>query len=142
MASVSTYINTMGRTEDAFVFYRSVFGGDFTDLVRFRDMDMGPASQNMSEKELNSILHIELPILGGHVLEGTDALESLGHNLVAGTNFSINLHPDSRDEADRLYKSLSAESAFAPGMADMPWGAYWGSFEDHFGIRWMINYAA
>ena len=139
MGFVSTYINTQGQTEEAFEFYRSVFGGDFTDLVRFRDMDMGPASQNLSEADLNCVLHIELPILGGHVLEGTDALASLGHQLQLGNNFSINLHPDSRDEADRLYAGLSVGSANAPGMADMPWGAYWGSFEDRFGIRWMIN---
>ena len=141
MGFVSTYINTQGQTEEAFEFYKSVFGGDFTDLVRFRDMDMGPASQNLSEADLNCVLHIELPILGGHVLEGTDALASLGHQLQLGNNFSINLHPDSRDEADRLYAGLSVGSANAPGMADMPWGAYWGSFEDRFGIRWMINFA-
>jgi len=139
MATVSTYINTIGRTEEAFEFYRSVFGGKFTDLVRFRDMDMGPASKNLSVDELNCVLHIELPILGGHVLEGTDALKSLGHDLHVGNNFSINLHPDSREQADSLYAALSVGSAHAPGMADMPWGAYWGSFEDRFGIRWMIN---
>lgn len=139
MSYVSTYINTLGRTEEAFEFYRSVFGGEFTDLVRFRDMDMGPASATLSEEDLNAILHIELPILGGHVLEGTDMLESLGHEFAQGNNFSINLHPDSREQADQLYAALSVGSAFAPGMADMPWGAYWGSFEDRFGIRWMIN---
>lgn len=142
MASVSTYINTLGRTEEAFEFYRSVFGGEFLDLVRFRDMDLGPASANLSEADGNAILHISLAILGGHVIEGTDAMASMGHQLVVGTNFSINLHPDSRSEADRLYSGLSAGSASAPGMADMPWGAYWGSFEDRFGIRWMINCVA
>ncbi len=141
MSYVSTYINTLGRTEEAFEFYRSVFGGEFTDLVRFRDMDMGDASQGMTESDLNCVLHIELPILGGHVLEGTDMLASMGHEFVQGNNFSINLHPDSREQADRLYAALSVGSAFAPGMADMPWGAYWGSFEDRFGIRWMIKQA-
>jgi PhnB protein len=140
MASVSTYVNTLGRTEEAFEFYRSVFGGEFSDLVRFGDMDMGSATQALSEAERRCILHIALPILGGHVLEGTDAMASLGHQLTAGNNFSINLHPDSREEADRLYAGLSVGSAHAPGMADMPWGAYWGSFEDRFGIRWMINF--
>jgi PhnB protein len=139
MAHVSTYINTLGRTEEAFEFYRSVFGGEFTDLIRFRDMDMGPSTQTMSDSELNCVLHIELPILGGHVIEGTDMLTSLGHELTPGNNFCINLHPDSREEADHLYAGLSVGSASAPGMADMPWGAYWGSFEDRFGIRWMIN---
>jgi PhnB protein len=141
MAHVSTYINTPGRTEEAFEFYRSVFGGEFTDLRRFRDMDMGPNAPTLSDAELNCVLHIELPILAGHVLEGTDMLQSLGHELQVGNNFSINLHPDSREEADRLYAGLSVGSAFAPGMVDMPWGAYWGSFEDRFGIRWMINQA-
>lgn len=140
MASVSTYINTPGKTEEAFEFYRSVFGGDFTDLQRFKDMDMGPASAALSETDLNCILHIELPILGGHVIEGTDMLASLGHELRLGNNFSINLHPDSREEADRLYAGLSVGSADATAMAEMPWGAYWGSFEDRFGIRWMINF--
>lgn len=141
MASVSTYVNTLGRTEEAFEFYRSVFGGEFTDLVRFGEMDMGPATNALSDAERHCILYIALPILGGHVLEGTDAMASLGHQLTAGNNFSINLHPDSREEADRLYAGLSVGSAHAPGMADMPWGAYWGSFEDRFGIRWMINFA-
>jgi len=142
MAYVSTYINTMGRTEEAFEFYRSVFGGEFTDLRRFGDMDMGPGGPQLSDADKRAILHIELPILGGHILEGTDAMASLGHQLTAGNNFSINLHPDSRAEADRLYAGLSVGSAHAPGMADMPWGAYWGSFEDRFGIRWMINCVA
>ena len=141
MASVSTYINTLGRTEAAFEFYRSAFGGEFTDLIRFRDMMGGPDSPPMSESDLNGVMHISLQILGGHVIEGTDMLSALGHELHPGNNFSINLHPDSRDEADRLYAALSVGSAFAPGMADMPWGAYWGSFEDRFGIRWMINQA-
>ena len=77
MASVSTYINTLGRTEEAFEFYRSVFGGEFLDLVRFRDMDLGPASANLSEADRNAILHISLAILGGHVIEGTDAMASM-----------------------------------------------------------------
>jgi PhnB protein len=141
MASVSTYINTLGRTEEAFEFYRSVFGGTFTDLMRFRDMDMGPIAQQLSDADWNCILHIALPILGGHVLEGTDTLQSLGHEFRPGNNVTINLHPESREVADRLYAALSVGSAHAPGMADMPWGAYWGSFEDQFGIRWMINYA-
>lgn len=140
MATVSTYINTPGKTEEAFEFYRSVFGGEFTDLQRFKDMDMGPASAALSEADLNCILHIELPILGGHVIEGTDMLASLGHELSLGNNFSINLHPDSQEEADRLYAGLSVGSADATAMAEMPWGAYWGSFEDRFGIRWMINF--
>ncbi len=140
MASVSTYINTMGKTEEAFQFYRSVFGGEFIDLVRFKDMDMGPASANLSVSDKDRILHISLAILGGHVIEGND-FATLGYEMKSGTNFSINLHPDTREEADRLYADLSAGSANAPGMADMPWGAYWGSFEDRYGVRWMISFA-
>lgn len=142
MAYVSTYINTLGRTEEAFEFYRSVFGGEFTDLRRFGDMEMGPGGPQLSDTEKNCILHIELPILGGHVLEGTDMMESFGQEFRPGNNFSINLHPDSRADADRLYAGLSVGALDATGMADMPWGAYWGSFEDRFGIRWMINCVA
>lgn len=86
------------------------------------------------------LLHIELPILGGHVLMGTDMLRSAGHELQIGNNISINLEPDSREQADQLYAALSEGSGDTAGLNDMPWGAYWGSFIDKFNIRWMINF--
>ena len=88
-------------------------------------------------------MHVELPILGGaHRLLGTDMLESMGHKLQLGNNVSINLEPDSRADADRLFAALSAGGKAEMPMQDMFWGAYWGSFQDKFGIRWMINCTA
>lgn len=142
MASVSTYLNFQGNTEEAFNFYASVFGTDFLGpIVRFKDVGFGttPGMPALTDDELNKIMHIELPIVAGHVLMATDMLESLGHNLRIGNNTTINLTVDTREEADRLFSLLGKDSTeFAP-MAAMPWGQYWGSALDRFGIRWMFS---
>lgn len=136
MARVSTYINTLGRTEEAFLFYAHVFGTEITSMLRFSDMGM----DQLSEAERNGVMHAELPILAGHVLMGTDMLESAGHQVHIGNNTTINLEPDNKDEADRIYALLSIDSTEnSGGLADMDWGAYWGTCLDRFGIRWMIN---
>lgn len=139
MALVSTYINTQGRTEEAFEYYATVFGTKISSIQRFKDMPQLAAQ--LPESEQNGVLHVVLPILGGHLLMGTDMLESSGHKLQQGNNFSINLQPDSKEDADRYYTMLSVNSTEnSGGMNDMPWGAYWGSCLDQFGIRWMINF--
>lgn len=136
MARVSTYINTMGRTEEAFRFYADVFGTEIQSVMRFSDMGM----TDLPQEEQNGVMHIVLPITGGHLLMGTDMLPSAGHELRVGNNFSINIEPDSRDEADRIYGRLLEGSTENSGpLAVMDWGAYWGSCLDRFGIRWMIN---
>ena len=136
MARVSTYINTLGRTEEAFTFYAQVFGTEITQMMRFSDMGM----DQLPAHERNGVMHAEVPILAGHVLMGTDMLESAGHMVRIGNNTTINLEPDSRDEADRIYALLSIDSTEnSGGLADMDWGAYWGTCLDRFGIRWMIN---
>lgn len=138
MARVSTYINTMGRTEEAFRFYAEVFGTEPTVVTRFSDVGMN----DLPADEAAGIMHIELPILAGHVLMGTDMLESAGHRLIVGNNTTINLEPDSRVEADRMYEMLSRESTEnSGGLHQMDWGAYWGTCLDRFGIRWMFNVA-
>ena len=138
MARVSTYLNFSGNTFEAFEFYRGAFGTEYlAPPTRFRDMPGG--APPLPEHELDMILHIELPILGGHVIMATDALESAGHKLAHGNNVSINLEPDSRADADDIYEKLSVGCSETSGMNPMPWGAYWGSFVDRFGIRWMIN---
>ena len=125
MATVSTYINTQGRTEEAFNFYANVFGTEITSIQRFKDMPQ--LASQLPDHEQNGVLHIVLPILGGHLLMGTDMLESAGHQLHVGNNFSINLQPDSKADADRFYNLLSVGSSEnSGGMNDMPWGAYWG----------------
>ena len=138
MARVSTYINTMGHTEEAFRFYAEVFGTEVTALTRFGDVGM----DHLPEKERNGVMHAEVPILAGHMLMGTDMLESAGHAVRIGNNTTINLEPDTRAEADRIYALLSLDSTESSGgLADMPWGAYWGTCLDRFGIRWMFNVA-
>jgi PhnB protein len=96
----------------------------------------------LSEADAQKILHIELPILGGHILMGTDCLESMGMPCIPGNNVHLNLEPDTRDEADRLFTSLSEGGAIEMPIQDMFWGAYFGSFTDKFGIHWMVNCAA
>lgn len=140
MARVSTYLNFARNTEQAFEFYRSVFGGEFIGGVnRFGDMPPAPDQPPMSDDDKRLVMHIELAILGGHSLMGTDAPESMGFKLNPGNNHYINLEPDTKAEADTLFAGLSAGGKVQMPMQDMFWGAYWGSFEDKFGIQWMIN---
>lgn len=135
MARTSTYFNFAGNTEEAFLFYRSVFRTEFIgEIVR-----MGSTQPSLPEAEKNLVMHIALPITGGHVLMATDALESHGHKVDFGNNISLNLEPDTRAEADRLFAELSAGGKVNMPMQDMFWGAYWGSFVDRYGIYWMIN---
>ena len=139
MSRVSTYLNFMGKTEEAFNFYRSVFGTEFVGQVfRFGDVPGGGEGPQLTEAEKTQVMHIELPILAGHVLMGTDMLESMGHQLRIGNNVTINLEPDTRAETDRLYASLGEGGSEATGMLEQPW-AYWGCTLDRFGIRWMFN---
>jgi PhnB protein len=142
MARVCTYLNFAGNTEEAFKFYKSVFGTEFggQGIQRFGDLPPMEGQPPMSDEDKKLILHVELPILGGHILMATDAPESMGFNLKYGDNMHIQLEPDSRDEADRLFNALSEGGNVSMPLQDMFWGAYFGSFTDKFGINWMINY--
>jgi PhnB protein len=143
MARVSTYLNFPGSTEHAFEFYRAVFGGEFNGPIhRFGEIPATPGQPPMAEADKKLVMHVELPILGGHVLMGTDAPESMGFTVRPGNNTHINLEPDTRAEADRLFTGLSAGGKIEMPMQDMFWGAYFGSFTDRFGICWMVNCAA
>jgi PhnB protein len=142
MARVSTYLNFPGTTEDAFNFYRSVFGGEFIGpIARFGDMPSTPDQPELPPEAKNLILHIELRILGGHVLMATDAVASMGFTVAIGNNTHINLEPDTREEAERLFNGLSVGGQIEMPLQDMFWGAYYGSFVDRFGIHWMVNHA-
>ena len=94
----------------------------------------------VADAQKNFVVHIELPILTGHLLMATDIVESMGQQLKIGNNTTINLEPDSSEETDRLYKELSAGGGDTSGMHDMFWGAYWGACLDRFGVRWMFNF--
>ncbi len=139
MSRVSTYVNFMGTTEEAFAFYASVFGTEIIgQLTRVGDVPSPPDAPTLSESDKKRVAHVELPILAGHVLMGSDMLESLGHQLKVGNNVTICLEPDSRTETDRLYGALSVGGSESTGMQQMPW-AYWGCTLDRFGVRWMFN---
>ncbi len=137
MPTFNPYINLPGNTEEAFNFYKSVFGGEFTTLQRFSET---PVADRVPAAERNMIMHVALPVGKGNVLMGTDALESMGHKLTFGNNFNISIEADSKEEAKRIFDKLSAGGKIEQPIKDEFWGAYFGMFADKFGIRWMINY--
>lgn len=141
MARVSTYLNFVRETEEAFNFYKSVFGGEFNPpgIMRMKDVPPQVGMPPLPAADLNLVMHVELPILGGHVLMGTDAPESMGFTVNKGNNVSINLEPDTRAEAERLFKALSAGGTITMELQEMFWGDYFGSFIDKYGIGWMVN---
>ena len=142
MASVSTYLNFPGNTEEAFNFYKSVFGSEFMgDISRFGDIPPSEDMPPLPEADKNLVMHVSLPILGGHLLMGTDAPESMGFKLSQGNNVYINLEPDTRKETDRLFEALSAGGTVEQELQDMFWGDYFGSCKDKFGVQWMFNCA-
>jgi len=142
MSKVSTYLNFKRNTEEAFNFYKSVFGGDFTGGInRFSDIPPMEGMPAIAEADKNLVMHIVLPILGGHQLMGTDAPESMGFNLSFGNNVYINLEPDTREETRRLFMALSTGGKVEMELQDMFWGDYYGSCRDQFGVQWMFNCA-
>ena len=139
MTTMSPYLNFNGNTEEAFNFYRSVFGGEFLALMRFKDT---PGCGEIPESDKERIMHVALPIGNGNVLMATDALESMGQKLTFGNNFYISLAPESKAEAERLFNGLSEGGKIGMPLQDMFWGAYWGSLTDKFGVQWMVNYSS
>ena len=143
MASVSTYLNFAGNTEQAFLFYKKVFRSEFSGPIQ--RMGAVPSAADMpklSEAEKNLVMHVALPILGGHLLMGTDAVESMGQKLTFGNNVSISLSPDTREESDRLFNALADGGTVTMPLQDMFWGDYFGALVDKFGVLWMVNCSA
>ena len=140
MASVSTYLNFPRHTEEAFNFYKSVFGGEFNNgIARFSEVPPQEGAPEMPEADKNLVMHIELPILGGHVLMGTDAPESMGFTVNFGNNVYIMLQPDSREETKKLFDALSVGGKVTMELQDMFWGDYYGSCTDKYGVQWMFD---
>ena len=137
MAAVNVYLNFMGNTEEAFNFYKSVFGGEFSVIQRFKDT---PQGVQMSPKEQQMLMHVALPIGHGTVIMATDALESMGHSLKPGNNFSIAITPDDMNEAKKIFNGLSAGGKVMVPLEKASWGDWFGMFIDKFGIQWMVNY--
>ena len=134
---VHAYLNFMGNTEEAFNFYKSAFGSEFTVLQRLKDT---PDGDKLSPEDQQKIMHVSLPVGKNMILMGTDALESMGHSLTFGNNFHLTVSPDSEEQAQQIFDKLAAG-----GKADMPlqkmfWGAIFGSLTDKYGVKWMVNY--
>ena len=136
MAQLNPYLNFKGSTEEAFNFYKSVFGGEFSSLIRFGEH---PGCDGMPAEDKNKIMHMSLPI-GRNILMGTDVGDSAPFLLREGNNISLTLSPGSRQEADQLFDSLSEGGDVLVPIADSSWGSYFGMVTDRFGIPWMIDY--
>lgn len=139
MVSINPYINFNGNAEEAFSFYRSVFGGEFADIVRFKDL----ASDDfpVPDQEANKILRIVLPI-GGTSLIANDVPESMGRVSEVENRSKIAVFADSREEADRIFAGLAVGGAIEMPMDDSPWGTYFGMFRDKYGIEWTVECSA
>ncbi|MCA4893857.1 MAG: VOC family protein [Cytophagales bacterium] len=137
MAIINPHINFNGNAEEAFHFYRSVFGGEFAKIIRFKDL--ASAEFPVAENEANKIMHIALPI-GKSVLMANDVPEMLGRTNENENRSKIVISAESKEEADRLFYGLSAGGQIEMPIADSPWGSYFGMFRDKYGIEWMVDY--
>lgn len=143
MARVSTYLNFANQTEEAFNFYRSIFGTDFVgDIGRMGDAPPQEGQPELSDADKKLIMHIQLPIVGGHMLHGTDAPESMGFTVDQGNNVYIMLELDSRKDADRYFSALSEGASIEMALTEQFWGDYFGSLIDKYGVHWMFNTSA
>lgn len=142
MASVNVYLTFNGNCEEAFNFYRSVFGGEFQYVGRFNEMPPQEGMPPMSEEAGKQIMHISLPIGEATVLMGSDTGGEWAKDYQQGNNFSLSVHADSRADAERFFSALSAGGQVTMPMADTFWNSYFGMLTDKFGIRWQISYDA
>lgn len=138
MTKLNPYLNFSGTCEEAFLFYQTVFGGEFMGGI-FR-MGDAPGTENLTTEQKNKVMHIALPI-GNDLLMGSDSIPGMGPGLVMGNNNLISIFPDSREEADRLFSGLAAGGNIIMPLQDQFWGDYYGNLIDKFGVAWMINYS-
>jgi len=139
MTSINPWINFNGNADEALTFYKSVFGGEFTKIVRFKDL--ASADFQVPEKEANKIMYIALPIGNGSVLIANDVPEFMGKVNENENRSKISISTDSKEEADRLFNGLSAGGTVEGPMGDSPWGSYAGMFRDKYGIEWIIEFS-
>lgn len=137
MAIINPHVNFNGNAEEAFQFYKSVFGGDFSTIIRFKDLSSDDFQ--VSEKEAEKVMHIALSI-GENTLMGNDVPEFMGRVNENESRSKISVSAKSREEADHLFQGLSAGGSIEVPMNDSPWGSYFGMFRDKFGIEWMVNF--
>jgi len=137
MAQINPHINFNGNAEEAFTFYKSVFGGEFAIIMRFKDISSPEFP--VTEKEANKIMHISLPI-GKNVLMANDVPESMGKTNENENRSKISISAESKEEADRLFNGLSVGGQIEVPIGDSPWGSYFGLFRDKYGIEWMVDF--
>lgn len=138
MKAIHPYLNFSGKTEEAFSFYKSVFGGEFSSVQRFKDM---PGAEKLRPKEKDQLMHIALPIGKAAILMGSDAPESMGMKVSPGNNVHLMIDAESEAEARRLFETLSAGGKVQMPLQKTFWGALYSNFTDKYGVHWMINYA-
>jgi PhnB protein len=137
MAQINPYINFNGNAEEAFIFYKSVFGGEFAKIMRFKDISSPEFP--VTENEANKIMYIALPI-GKNILMANDVPESLGQTNENENRSKISISAESKEEADKLFNGLSAGGQIEMPIGDSPWGSYFGMFRDKYGIEWMVDF--
>ncbi|MBK7632008.1 MAG: VOC family protein [Ignavibacteriales bacterium] len=137
MVSINPHINFNGNAEEAFTFYKSVFGGEFAKIIRLKEISSPEFP--VAENDKNKILHIALPI-GKNILMGNDVPESMGQVNENENRSKISISTESREEADKLFNGLSEGGNIEMPISDSPWGSYFGMFRDKFGIEWMISF--
>ena len=139
MHTLHIYLNFDGQCEEAFSFYKSVFGGEYADINRMGDMPLMEGMPPMSEEQKQKIMHVAYPIKNINLF-GSDIPEGQGFELQVGNNMSISINAESKDEADRIFNGLSSGGKVTMPIADTFWNAYFGMFTDKFGINWMVNF--
>jgi len=137
MAQINPYINFNGNAEEAFTFYKSVFGGEFAKIMRFKDISSPEFP--VTENDANKIMHIALPI-GKNILMANDVPESMGKTNENENRSKISISAESKEEADRLFNGLSVGGQIEAPIGDSPWGSYFGMFRDKYGIEWIVDF--
>ena len=137
MPTLNPYLSFNGNAEEAFNFYKSVFGGEFSAIQRFKDT---PEADKVPKGEQNKLMHVALPIGRGNVLMASDVLESMGYKITSANNISLSIEAESKEEAERVFKGLSQGGKVTVPLSDTFWGAHFGMLTDTFGIHWMANY--
>jgi PhnB protein len=138
MAFINPYIHFNGNAEEAFSFYKSVFGGEFAKIMRYKDLSS--PEYPIAENDANRLMHIALPISKSNMLMGSDVLEIMGQVTENDNRNTISISTESREEADKLFNGLSEEGKIEMPIADGPFGSYFGMFADKFGVQWMVDF--
>jgi PhnB protein len=137
MPVLNPYLTFAGNAEEAFNFYKSVFGGEFLTLQRFKET---PEASKVPKDEQDKLMHVALPIGKGNTLMASDVLESMGYHVTAGSNVSLSIEAESKEEAEKVFNGLSQGGKVTTPLGDTFWGACFGILTDKFGIHWMVNY--